>query len=464
MPGIDIYYRVKQATLKTGLAQSKRQFDTFSKDINRQFAALGGVGLTAGLTLLTRKAIDLGSALSDSAFRTKTNVESYQALEYAMRIAGGRSEDLERGLRNITVRTEEATKGNKSYLEALDRLGLATDEFVALPTEQKLEAIAKAYTMADNQQSAFADVVRIVGEESGPRMLEVLERLSGEGLSGVEQAAKDAGEVIDEELVRKLDEAADKIQSFQRKSTVAAAEGLSWFEQFGSGLGVIAEQISGREGMDRQSEQQWRDIAERQLEREGAFSGLKRKESGWFTWGQSVGEQRERLIDRRANYLAERSQMQSEVAAARDRIERRREVQAGAEEARAAKARGEPPPRRRNRGRIDRTRSSFKDLLDPFGGVDADPFGGLQSAAQAVRALERASGGGFGGLGDRPGADADAYRRVGIALSGVTGTINPETVKQTDILERIEGHMRIVADHAEEAGLEGNGDLADFAV
>lgn len=460
MAGIDIIYRVRQSTLKTGLAQSKRSLDTFSKDINRQFAALGGIGLTAGLTMLTKKAIDLGSALSDSATRTRTNVEAYQALDYAQRIAGGSSGALERALRNVSNRTEEAANGNKTYLEALQRLGLANNEFISLPTEMKLEQLAKAYTSAENQSRAFADVSIILGERAGPELTEVLGRLATEGLDGVSEAAREAGEVIDKDLIVKLDEAADKIQGFQRRAQVGAAEGLGWFQAFGEGLGAAAGMATNYL-TDPDSRAGFRDQAERQLQREGAFDNLQPVDRGWLRWGRSVESQKEDLIRQRTNYLFERSQMQSEVAAVRDRVARRAEVQAGAQEARDAKARGETPPRRRNR----RSNLTTFGEVDPFTGepvdLSGDPFAGIKSAAQAVRALQQATG---GGISDRPGADADEFRRVGIALTGSAGAVNPEQTKQTDLLRSIDQHIKVVAQRAEESGLQGQGDLATFAV
>ena len=61
------------------------------------------------------------------------------------RDAGSDLSKLEMSLNNLNLRTVEALDGNKNYREAFERLGISIQDFIKLPTDRKLEQIAKAY-------------------------------------------------------------------------------------------------------------------------------------------------------------------------------------------------------------------------------------------------------------------------------------------------------------------------------
>jgi hypothetical protein len=153
---------------------------------------------------------------------------------------------MERALRNVQLRTQEAINGNKSYGQAFKRLGIDINEFNKLPTEKKLEAVAVAQRNATDQTAAYNDVAIILGQRAGPAMQEVLQNLAGpKGYGGLEAAAKRANEVMSDETIAKMDKAADTIESFKRKMTVLSAEVLGKvipaFSIFGNGLGSVGD-------------------------------------------------------------------------------------------------------------------------------------------------------------------------------------------------------------------------------
>lgn len=205
---------------KNGLKKAQHNVKSFTSGALSKFGALAGV---AGIGGLARAAIDLGSKISDMAVQLNIGTTELQTLEFAAREAGVEVGVMERALRNVQLRTQEAINGNKSYSEAFQRLGIDINEFNKLPTEGKLEAIAQAQAAATDQAAAYNDVAIILGQRAGPAMQEILQKLAGpDGFKGVEDAAKSSGEVMDEETIAKMDLAADRIESFKRKATVMA--------------------------------------------------------------------------------------------------------------------------------------------------------------------------------------------------------------------------------------------------
>ena len=226
-----------------GLARSQKSLGNFVKNGIAKFGALAGA---AGIGMMARAAIDLGSKISDLAVQLNIGTTELQVLDFAAREAGVGTEIMARALRNVQLRTEEAANGNKSYGDAFKRLGIDINEFRKLPTEKKLEAIAKAQANATDKAAAYNAVSRILGEKAGSALQEVLQKLAGDqGYGGLEAAAKRAGEVMSKETIKKMDDAADRIESFKRKMTVLSAEILAKampaFRILGNGLGFIGD-------------------------------------------------------------------------------------------------------------------------------------------------------------------------------------------------------------------------------
>ena len=229
-----------------GLAKSQKSVSNFVKNGIRQFGALAGA---AGLGAMAKAAIDLGSKISDMAVQLNIGTTELQTLEFAAREAGVEVSVMERALRNVQLRTQEAINGNKSYSKAFERLGIDINKFNQLPTEQKLERIARAQANAKDQAAAYNDVAIILGQRAGPAMQEILQNLSGpQGFKGLSDAAKESGEVMSEETIAKMDLAADRIESFKRKMTVLSSEVIAKvvpaFSLFWQGLGTTSDAVA----------------------------------------------------------------------------------------------------------------------------------------------------------------------------------------------------------------------------
>jgi hypothetical protein len=173
-----------------GLAKSQKGINNFAANAIKKFGAIAGA---AGLGMLARSAIDLGSKISDMAVQLNIGTTELQVLDFAAREAGVGTEIMARALRNVQLRTEEAIKGNKSYGDAFVQLGINVNEFKKLKTEEKLEAIAIAQSKATDKAAAYNAVSRILGEKAGPALQEVLQNLAGpKGYGGLEAAASKA--------------------------------------------------------------------------------------------------------------------------------------------------------------------------------------------------------------------------------------------------------------------------------
>ena len=229
-----------------GLAKSQKGIGNFVASGIKKFGALAGA---AGLGAMAKSAIDLGSKISDLAVQLNIGTTELQVLDFASREAGVGTEIMARALRNVQLRTEEAIKGNKSYGDAFKQLGIDIEVFKQLKTEEKMEAIAKAQENATDKAAAYNSVSRILGEKAGPALQEVLQNLAGpQGFDGLADAAERAGEVMSKETIKKMDDAADRIESFKRKMTVLTGEILAKavpaFQTFSGGISFVSSGLA----------------------------------------------------------------------------------------------------------------------------------------------------------------------------------------------------------------------------
>ena len=229
---------------QTGLRTARRSATNFTKGVGGRFAAAAGI---AGMGAMVHKGVQLGGTLSDLSAQLRINVEDLQVLQFAAQEAGVESSILERGLRNLQLRTQEATEGNQSYADAFDALGLNMFEFNALKTDEKFTAIAEAAQNATDQNEAYNAVAILVGQRAGPALTEVLGRVATEGFEQVEQAARDAGQVMDRDTAEAMDRLADNAERLNTRFTIIGANVTNFvlpvFTLLGNGLGILIDTV-----------------------------------------------------------------------------------------------------------------------------------------------------------------------------------------------------------------------------
>ena len=224
MRGMKIPFGIDTTGYRKGLAAMRSQTKSWGNDIRGTLMRAFAVGAVISQF---RKAISFGSEMSDLATRTRTTVKEFMVFRDAARDAGLEQSILERALRNTNIRIQEAVDGNKSYGDAVRRLGLNLEQLQGKTTAEKFISIAVAAEAAADKSEAFEDVADLLGQRAGPALTEVLRRLAVEGFDKVAESAT----VMEDATAQALDQAEDHIQKLGDKITMA----------FGNFLGQIAE-------------------------------------------------------------------------------------------------------------------------------------------------------------------------------------------------------------------------------
>lgn len=203
------------------IASARSRIEGLGHSAKNVFGGLG-IGISAAaLTGFSKSVIEYGSALTDAATATNTSVESLQALRFAAQEAGAGAEKMDMALVRVQKAAVDARNGLSTYTRAFDTLNINVDEFIGLPAERKLEVIARSMRSASDKQAAYAAAMDILGTRNAPKLMEVLQRLATDGFDSLAKSAKAAGQVMEEDVARKLDAAADAFARLGTRMKVA---------------------------------------------------------------------------------------------------------------------------------------------------------------------------------------------------------------------------------------------------
>ncbi|WP_310474106.1 hypothetical protein [Sandarakinorhabdus sp.] len=181
------------------------------------FAAFSVGSVIAGSQAILNFADDLGTAADQAGI----GVERFQTLREALRALEVPAEQQNKLFQRLLTTLGEVQGGTagKGVVEVLDRMGLtariANGEIST--TDGLLDAIAGAAGRYTTQAQFAADVTELVGKRVGPQLAAAL-RDGGTALKELENGFRDTGLVIDEQMVAKLADANESIDSFTERS------------------------------------------------------------------------------------------------------------------------------------------------------------------------------------------------------------------------------------------------------
>lgn len=256
MPGSEIKMKMSldSSRVKAGLASMGRSIKDFSQRAATQFANVAraaSIGLVAAFTMAARKAISLGSYLSDVAESTGFATEQFQVFRGALIDAGGKAESMEKAIIMMQKAVVQGSEGMMTYTRAFNRIGLSVDDLKRMKPEEQFQVIAKAISGAENQQDALASAMEIFGAKNAPRLIEVFKRLDKEGYGKMAEDIEEAYGIMTAETQKSLDRAADIIERFKQKAVIKVADLISGEANFAGikafGANLMAELAEAKE-------------------------------------------------------------------------------------------------------------------------------------------------------------------------------------------------------------------------
>jgi hypothetical protein len=230
------------------LGRAKASVKNFANDGIERLNALGryvAVGLVASFVAFTKRAIGMGSELSDIAESTGMATEQFQVFRGALLDAGGKAGSMEKAIVTMQKAIVQGSEGLTTYTRAFERLGLNVDKLREMSPEEQFQEIGKAIAGAEDQQGAFTAAQEIFGTRVAPRMMEVFRRLNTDGYGKMAEEIKNTYGVMDASTQRSLDKASDAIEQFKNRMTIKVGELIAGeadgaaLKRLGLKLGII---------------------------------------------------------------------------------------------------------------------------------------------------------------------------------------------------------------------------------
>ena len=219
-----------------GIKRMKTKADAFIAKTNKQlkrpdglsrvgpFAALASIpmvgSMLAGAAKKTWPAEE-ASRIRDESKKIGVSTTTFQELDYAARQSGGSIQDVGKAFKALSLRQQDAIRGNKEYTEAFARYGVTVDELKAKKPQELFALISKQVEGGVNKANELADVQRLLGK-SGTELLPTMQA----GLGAAMTEAARIGAPLSPEQIKKYSDMGDqmtKIGQFGAKSFYQAS-------------------------------------------------------------------------------------------------------------------------------------------------------------------------------------------------------------------------------------------------
>lgn len=191
-----------------GMTRMKQNVQAFTAGGLRQLSGVMGSAFAVGAVVrFTKMQMQAADRTMDLVANLGVQAETFQALEASALAYGGTVQQVEKALILLRRAQGEAQQRNPEIVAAFERLNIPRNG----STEQALEALAKGFKAAGQGGSALADVQKILGK-GGAELAGVLADVADNGLQGIIDKGKEAGTVLDNNVVAALSRANNALE------------------------------------------------------------------------------------------------------------------------------------------------------------------------------------------------------------------------------------------------------------
>lgn len=211
-----------------------------------------GMGVSAAAVLGFFKSVtEKAGAIQDLSDRLNVSTDALQSFNYVVQQAGGTSEQAVQAWDKGRKALDNLAVGNEAASKQFAALGLNAKNFVGLNLDQSLELIARGFVENKDAAGAYDAITDILGSKSAPALMSALVSLGTDGFGAFIAGAKEAGQVMETDTIKKLDEAGDSLARMQGQLTVGGSVILGWFMKFADGVGTVAaNMVNSFQGLD----------------------------------------------------------------------------------------------------------------------------------------------------------------------------------------------------------------------
>ena len=189
---------------KSGMREAGGATSKFQKQLAGIGSAIGAAFTITAIVSATKSIVNFASEIRHVSDNLEINAETLQALNATALKYGMSVESLSKSLAKLRQSQGKVIEGDKEYQDAVEALNIDLKAFKRASPAEALELLARAYAGAEDRALAFSSVSDLMGR-GAKQATAFMKELASEGLGGVEDAARDAGLVIENEMITRLE-------------------------------------------------------------------------------------------------------------------------------------------------------------------------------------------------------------------------------------------------------------------
>jgi hypothetical protein len=235
---------------------NQRAIDTTATAVTKMQGALSKLGAVAGtglgvvigqglmqISANAGKAIKALADLADQADRVGASVEEFQALQFGFQLAGVENADFVKAMETFTQRLGEAAEGTGELEDRLRAAGIRIRDAQGeiRPVTELLREYATAIQGAGGETTQMAMLNDAFGRSG--RDLALAMRDGAAGIDEMVSSARDAGLVVEEEIVRRAADLDDRLDIVTQKAKVFMQTLAVYGGESAMGLALMVEDI-----------------------------------------------------------------------------------------------------------------------------------------------------------------------------------------------------------------------------
>lgn len=207
----------------------------------RMLAPILSVISAGALASFAKSVVNTVGGLGELSEQLGINTQALQALQVSATQTGVGAEQLEAGIAKMARTIGDAAAGNKEALATFDELGVGIQnaDGSMRPLEEILQDIAVAISGVKDPATKARLEMEVFGK-SGQRLAVLLNELARDGMQGTIDKARELGTVVDDDLIKRFDDAADKLEILKKQFVVAFAEMLAGLQRIAENPKMMA--------------------------------------------------------------------------------------------------------------------------------------------------------------------------------------------------------------------------------
>lgn len=224
------------------LSKTSKNFSALGAAAKKFLPALGAAVVIDQVRRITTEMDEIGKKADQIGLTT----DALQELRFVAEGAGVSQEKFTSSMERFSKRLGEAEMGTGAAKKALEELGLKAEDLTAISLDEALGVVADKMALIEQPTERAATAAALFGRE-GVAMVNML-REGSQSLDKMRASAREAGAVIDEDLIRSAEGAQTRLDAASRvikaQLTVALADLIPLLVGAAEGAAKIARNIA----------------------------------------------------------------------------------------------------------------------------------------------------------------------------------------------------------------------------